>query len=125
MRAPAARARRIERTLAAAGRRLGGGTLTGTLRRETGREGPGFAPTGATAAAFPFVFAWGEFSEAERAAGLVRDGTHRLDIGADTLATVPRAGDRVTVEGAEYGVVAVETVRPAGADLLYRVTVRA
>ena len=118
-------AQTIEGVLSTAGGIFRTGELKGKLIRVTGRTGPSYAPTRETTATYDFVSIWGEFTAEERALGLVVDGDHRLEIGADSLTVAPQAGDKVEVQGVTYQVKTVDIVRPAGVALLYRLKVRA
>ena len=117
-------AKRVEGILSRAGTRFGAGELTGTLIRQY-RTGPSYEPVIEERTIGSFVCIWGEFTVEERAAGLVLDGDHRLEVGATTLDVVPQAGDKVTVQGATFQVKSVEIIRPGGVALLYRLKVRA
>ena len=118
-------ARQVESALATAGRVFGANEeLTGVLVKETGIQGPEYAPTGRTTARYDFVGIWGVFTVDERISELIEDGDARLEIGASTLKVAPAAGDKVIVQGKTYNVKMVETIRPGGVALMYRVTVR-
>ena len=118
-------ARRVENILTRAGQQFGSGQLRGTLVRVTARTGPTNAPTGETTVDYPFVGLWSDFSAEERASGLIEDNESVLLVGATTLTTTPRAGDKVTVGGQSYQVKAVSTTRPGGTELLHRLRVLA
>ena len=118
-------ARRVERILTRAGQQFGSGQLRGTLVRVVSRSGPSNAPTSEQTQDYPFVGLWSDFSAEERASGLIEDNESVLLLGATTLTTTPRAGDKVTVGSAAYQVKSVSTTRPGGTELLHRLIVRA
>jgi hypothetical protein len=113
-------AAQIAAGLREAGIATGAGPLVATISRRGIGSGPEYAPVAGWPATYDVVVIDSNIKEKDMAGNLTGEITRRLLVEASGV--VPQTGDWITVRGVCHSIAYVETIAPAGVDLMYKVT---
>lgn len=117
-------AAKVKAGIARAGKRTGDGApLTGSIIRTTGADESTYPPTPGSTTPYACTLLLSNYNAKERDGTLITERDAKATIAADAE-TDPRIGDKLSVGGKTYSIMAVEALQPGGVVLMWKCQIR-